>query len=214
MSPANSLAELRQQEYLKRVEANRLRRQVYGQRDPSASKALLDELQSWWSAAQSKTPASRVQLEGTQVTAPGALRSNLDRSAYDSMLSRAREFIFAGDIYQVNLSQRFQAPLRQRPFDLYLRLRQLNPAPFAAYLNFPEAQVLSASPERFLQFDPATRLMQTRPIKGTRPRGQTPERDRALAEGLISSEKDMAENVMIVDVERNDLGRVAENGTP
>jgi para-aminobenzoate synthetase component 1 len=89
----------------------------------------------------------------------------------------------------------------------------VNPAPFAAFLNLPEVQVLSASPERFLHFDPTSRRVQTRPIKGTRPRGRTPERDRALSRELLSSEKDLAENVMIVDVERNDLGRVAEIGS-
>ncbi len=149
--------------------------------------------------------ASRHELEG--------LRSTFTPDAYRRVVEQAKRYISAGDIYQVNLSQRFQAPLRQSPLDLYLRLRQLNPAPFAAYLNFPEVQVLSASPERFLLFDPANRRVQTRPIKGTRPRGRTPERDRALSQALLSSEKDLAENVMIVDVERNDLGRVAEIGS-
>lgn len=141
------------------------------------------------------------------------LHSTFTPDAYHRAVERAKRYIVAGDIYQVNLSQRFEAPIRQKPSELYLRLRQLNPAPFAAYLNFPEVQVLSASPERFLLFDPTSRSVQTRPIKGTRPRGATPDRDRLLCQELLASEKDHAENVMIVDVERNDLGRVADIGS-
>jgi para-aminobenzoate synthetase component 1 len=128
-------------------------------------------------------------------------------------VQRARDYIFAGDIYQVNLSQRFQLPLAGEAFDAYLRLRRRNPAPFGAYINLPEVQVLSASPERFLRFDPVSRCVQTRPIKGTRPRGRTVGEDEELAQELVVSEKDRAENVMIVDLERNDLGRVAEIGS-
>ena len=141
------------------------------------------------------------------------ITSTFTPEAYRRAVERAKRYISDGDIYQVNLSQRFQAPLRQQPLDLYLRLRRLNPAPFAAYLNLPEAQVLSASPERFLLFDPESRRVQTRPIKGTRPRGATADDDRRLSQELLESEKDRAENVMIVDVERNDLGRVAEIGS-
>ena len=139
--------------------------------------------------------------------------SNFSREDYRRAVRRARDYIFAGDVYQVNLSQRFQLPLASSPFEAYLRLRGHNPAPFAAYLNLPEAQVLSASPERFLRFDPDNRRVQTRPIKGTRPRGRTPEEDEAMARELVESEKDRAENVRIVDLERNDLGRVAEIGS-
>ncbi|MDP2675850.1 MAG: aminodeoxychorismate synthase component I [Dehalococcoidia bacterium] len=139
--------------------------------------------------------------------------SNFDPLAYKRSVQRVRDYIVAGDIYQVNLSQRFSLPLAGDPFDAYLRLRDRNPAPFAAYIAMPEARVLSASPERFLSFDPVTRRVQTRPIKGTRPRGRTPEEDEALAAALLASVKDRAENVMIVDLERNDLGRVAAVGS-
>jgi para-aminobenzoate synthetase component 1 len=144
---------------------------------------------------------------------PRVPAANFSREAYRQAVERVREYIYAGDVYQVNLSQRFQLPLRGRPFDVYLRLRSINAAPFAAYINLPEVQVLSASPERFLRFDPRTRRVQTRPIKGTRPRGRTAREDSQLARELLESEKDRAENVMIVDLERNDLGRLAEIGS-
>ena len=139
--------------------------------------------------------------------------SNFGPEAYKRAVQRVRDYIVAGDIYQVNLSQRFSLPLAGDPFDAYLRLRDRNPAPFAAYIAMPEARVLSASPERFLSFDPVTRRVQTRPIKGTRPRGRTVAEDEALAAALLASVKDRAENVMIVDLERNDLGRVAVIGS-
>jgi para-aminobenzoate synthetase component 1 len=124
-----------------------------------------------------------------------------------------REYIVAGDIFQANLSQRFQSSLPEAPFDLYRRLRHRNPAPFAAYLDFGELAVLSASPERFLRLDQERRLVETRPIKGTRPRGLGPMHDAALGRALAESEKDRAENVMIVDLLRNDLSRVCRPGT-
>lgn len=141
------------------------------------------------------------------------LRSTFTREAYEDAVGRALEYIRAGEVYQVNLSQRFEAPCARDEFDTYLRLRAQAPAPFAAYLRYPGYTVMSCSPERFLRFEPSDRLVETRPIKGTRPRGPGPRSDRALADELLASPKDRAENVMIVDLERNDLGRVAEFGT-
>ena len=143
------------------------------------------------------------------------MRSTFSRSEYEAAVRRALDYIRAGDIYQVNLSQRFEAVRRggEDPFDVYLRLRALSPAPFAAFLRLPDCAVLSSSPERFLRYTPEDRLIETRPIKGTRPRGATPGEDEALRRELLASEKDRAENVMIVDLERNDLGRVAEIGS-
>ncbi|MBI4185880.1 MAG: aminodeoxychorismate synthase component I [Chloroflexi bacterium] len=140
-----------------------------------------------------------------------ALKSNFTREEYLQAVATAREYILAGDIFQVNLSQRFEADLPVSPYELYRRLRRVNPAPFAAYLDFEGVSVACASPERFLQ----TRgdRVQTRPIKGTRPRGKSAAEDEALARQLLASVKDRAENVMIVDLERNDLGRVCRYGT-
>ena len=141
----------------------------------------------------------------------GELSSNFTRQGYEQAVETAREYIAAGDIFQVNLSQRYEAPLRIPPWELYLKLRELNPAPFAAYLNFKDAIVASASPELFLKL--RGDRVETRPMKGTRPRGATPEEDEAQAGELVSSVKDRAENVMIVDLERNDIGRVCRFGS-
>jgi para-aminobenzoate synthetase component 1 len=137
-----------------------------------------------------------------------AIRSNFTRPAYEAAVQRVIDYILAGDIFQANLSQRFLAglPPELSPFDLYLRLRRRNPAPFAAFLDFGEVAIASASPERFLEL--RSRQVETRPIKGTRPRGGTPEEDERLGRELLASEKDRAENVMIVDLLRNDLSRV------
>ena len=141
-----------------------------------------------------------------------ALRSTFTHRGYLDAVSRVREYIVAGDIFQANLSQRFETALPEAPFDLYRRLRQRNPAPFAVYLDWGDLQVLSASPERFLRLD-GERQIETRPIKGTRPRGLGPMHDAALGRALAESEKDRAENVMIVDLLRNDLSRVCRAGS-
>jgi len=140
-----------------------------------------------------------------------ALKGNFTHREYLNAVEKARQYIIAGDIFEVNLSQRFKARLSIAPYELYTRLRSINPAPFAGYLDFDEVQVVSASPERFLHLQGDR--VETRPIKGTRPRGKTPEADKALADELLSSMKDRAENIMIVDLERNDLGRVCRYGT-
>lgn len=143
--------------------------------------------------------------------ATAAPRSIVEREAYEAAVRRALEYIAAGDCYQVNLSQRFAAPLEGPAWSLYERLRRRSPAPYAAYLDCGDHQVLSSSPELFLRV--RGRAVETRPIKGTRPRGGTPEEDAALRAELLSSAKDAAELVMIVDLERNDLGRVCEYGS-
>jgi len=139
------------------------------------------------------------------------ITAHFSRETYRRAVQKARDYIAAGDIFQVNLSQRFACPLLTSPWLLYQRLRRINPAPFAAYLNYPEVVVASASPERFLQV--RNRVVETRPIKGTRRRGKNPAEDRSLRTELLNSGKDRAELVMIIDLERNDLGRVCSFGT-
>lgn len=136
---------------------------------------------------------------------------NFTKEAYFKAIQKAKDLIARGDIYQVNLSQRFECFYEEDPFDLYLALRHINPAPFACYLNFGRFKIVSASPERFVKIK--DRYIETRPIKGTRPRGVDPASDSQLKRELLSSSKDRAEHVMIVDLERNDLGRICEYGS-
>jgi para-aminobenzoate synthetase component 1 len=138
--------------------------------------------------------------------------SNFDRPGYESAVRKVIEYIHGGDVYQVNVSQRLLAPFTGSPLELYGRLRERNPAPFAGYFDLGDFAIASASPERFLRLS-ASGDVETRPIKGTRPRGRTPEEDDANGRSLLASPKDRAENVMIVDLLRNDLGRVCEYGS-
>jgi len=139
------------------------------------------------------------------------LRSNLSRAAYANAFKRVQAYIRAGDCYQVNLAQRFTATAAGDPWAAYCRLRTLNPAPFSAYLKTPFGEVLSSSPERFLSLRHGQ--VKTQPIKGTSPRGVNAAEDAALRQALSQSEKDRAENLMIVDLLRNDLGRVCRPGS-
>jgi len=147
------------------------------------------------------------ELAGTSQS----MHSHFSRESYCLAVKRVKEYIAAGDVFQVNLSQRFSADFSASPWTLYRCLSCMNPAPFAAYLQFPGLNVVSASPERFLKV--TGRQVETRPIKGTRPRGKNPASDRSLRQELWNSAKDRAELTMIIDLERNDLGRVCETGS-
>lgn len=130
---------------------------------------------------------------------------------YQIAVQKVIDYILAGDIFEANISQRFKAVLSNNfsSFELYQQLRIKNPAPFAAYLRFGDMVLASASPERFLKLLDGN--IETRPIKGTRPRGKSKEEDEKLAHDLMNSSKDHAENIMIVDLLRNDLSKVCEN---
>jgi len=148
-----------------------------------------------------------VQLAPQYVLAdvPG-VTSNFSKQAYLKAVQRTIDYIYAGDVFQVNLSQRLLAPARDDAVSLYRRLRRCNPAPMAGYFDLGAFQIVSSSPERFLRL--AEGSVETRPIKGTRPRSGDPRLDQLAAAELAASEKDRAENVMIVDLLRNDLARV------
>ena len=141
----------------------------------------------------------------------GPIASTLDREAYLPRARRVLDYIEAGDCYQANLTREFRAPCAGDPWTFYRRLHDVNPAPMGAYLEYPFGAVLSSSPERLLEVERSH--VQTRPIKGTRRRQADPSADAAAAAQLLASEKDRAENVMIVDLLRNDLGRVCETGS-
>jgi para-aminobenzoate synthetase component 1 len=144
-----------------------------------------------------------------RVLAP--VRSNLSRIQYMCALERIRRYLHEGDCYQVNFAQRFAAPAQGDAWQAYKGLRRLNPAPFGAYFATPDCSILCSSPERFLRV--RGDRVETKPIKGTRPRGSHPAEDSRLAESLRQSAKDRAENLMIVDLLRNDLGKVCAIGS-
>ena len=162
--------------------------------------------------AERAVPAKEKLVLSEKTGFPGRpIQSNFEKAEYIEAIKQAKEYIAAGDIFQVNLSQRFSTEIEMDSYELYRRLRRINPAPFACYLRFGENAVVSASPERFLQV--RGRHVQTRPIKGTRPRGKDPATDEAMRRELLASAKDAAELAMIIDLERNDIGRVCSYGT-
>lgn len=135
----------------------------------------------------------------------GDVSSNLSKAAYAKAFAKIKYYIREGDCYQVNLAQRFNVPIEGDPWQAYCMLRSINPSPFSAYLNYEDFQILSNSPERFLSVKNGT--VQTKPIKGTRPRSKDIQEDAALIKELESSKKDQAENLMIVDLLRNDISK-------
>ena len=138
-------------------------------------------------------------------------RSNMTRAEFEAVVARIVEYIHAGDAFQVVPSQRWSAELQVDPFSIYRGLRVVNPSPYMYFLDFLDFQVAGASPEPLLTV--AGRTVATRPIAGTRPRGATPEEDARIAQELLADEKERAEHVMLVDLGRNDLGRVCEYGS-
>jgi para-aminobenzoate synthetase component I len=154
------------------------------------------------------TPANN-EAKGYRITSE--VKSNLSREQYGQAFDKVKQYIREGDCYQVNLSQRFSADFEGDSWSAYLHLRNVNPAPYAAYLNLPTGAVLSSSPERFLRV--TDKQVETKPIKGTKHRSVFAYEDKALAECLLESEKDRAENLMIVDLLRNDISKVCESGS-
>ena len=138
-------------------------------------------------------------------------QANISKQAYEKKFNQVQAYLRSGDCYQINLTQRFQAEYEGDEFEAYCKLRQANKAPFSAFIKLDEFAILSISPERFLQV--RDNQVQTKPIKGTIPRSPDAEQDKKNAQHLLASEKDRAENLMIVDLLRNDLSRVCEPGS-
>ncbi len=188
--------------------------------DPAARRRRaaerLEQFRGWLSEAaprrSSPVPSAHANLSLAQlapqysVPGPPGLTSNFSAEQYLSAIRRAIEYIHAGDVFQVNIAQRLLYPALNDAVQLYLRLRRCNPATFAAYFDLGDTQIVSASPERFLRVRDAQ--VEARPIKGTRQRTARPEADLFAGDELLQNEKDRAENVMIVDLLRNDLARV------
>ena len=140
-----------------------------------------------------------------------ALSANLSREDYERIVRSAKEYISAGDVIQVVLSQRLTREVGAHPFDIYRALRALNPSPYMYYLTYGDMKIIGSSPERLVSMQDGEVI--TRPIAGSRPRGSTPEEDEALAAELLADEKERAEHIMLLDLGRNDLGRVCRYGT-
>jgi anthranilate synthase component 1 len=137
--------------------------------------------------------------------------SNTTPEEFEDAVRKAKEYVYAGDVVQVVLSQRFRTKLSADPINVYRALRSLNPSPFMYYIKCDECRIIGSSPEVFVRCEGGD--VELRPIAGTRPRGDTPEEDAALAEELLADEKERAEHVMLVDLGRNDVGRVCDYGT-
>ena len=151
------------------------------------------------------------RTERTEVPQGTEVQSNTPEADYKAMVARAKDYILAGDIFQVVLAQRFQMPFDLPPMALYRALRRTNPSPFLFYLNCADFSIVGSSPEILVRVRDGK--VTIRPLAGTRPRGATPEEDRALAEDLLSDPKELAEHLMLLDLGRNDVGRVAEIGS-
>ncbi len=178
-----------------------------------------EELESSYRRAQETIAEVRRRLAGPNPRpAPPAsdrpvpsFRSNMERSEFEAMVARIIRYIYAGDAYQVVPSQRWSAPVPIEAFSIYRGLRAVNPSPYMYFLDFGDFEVAGASPEPLITV--AGRRVTTRPIAGTRPRGATADEDRRIAEELLADPKERAEHVMLVDLGRNDLGRVCEYGS-
>lgn len=167
-------------------------------------------------------PLNRQNLELTGITpdqtATTDVSSNVTQTQFCENVERAKDYIKAGDIFQVVLSQRLSTQYDGDPFELYRSLRLINPSPYMSYLHFQDWQIIGSSPEVMVKAEYLTNSQQVleatvRPIAGTRPRGQTPQEDSALATELLQDPKEIAEHVMLVDLGRNDLGRVCSKGS-
>ncbi len=156
-------------------------------------------------------PVPRDRADGAGVREMPSFRSNMARAQFERMVERVVEYIYAGDAFQVVPSQRWSAPVPVEAFSIYRGLRAVNPSPYMYFLDFGDFQVAGASPEPLLTV--SGRHVSTKPIAGTRPRGASPEEDRRIAQELLDDEKERAEHVMLVDLGRNDLGRVCEYGS-
>ena len=175
----------------------------------SSANEQLDEWTSLWKDALSGKINRMNFPEG--VMDPSDIRVSMDEEQFSHAVNRIQEYISQGDVFQVNLSVRQSQELKADPFSVYKALRELNPSPYMSYIHAPEFQIVSGSPELLVKKQGME--VSTRPIAGTRSRGVNPEEDERLALELIDNEKERAEHVMLVDLERNDLGRVCQYGT-
>lgn len=176
-----------------------------------AARRRLAEIDAVLGAAPDDEPAVPAGPADAQLPEPPHLQSNMTAEQFEQRVRRAKEYILAGDVFQVVLSQRFEFSLRVEPLALYQALRRTNPSPYMYYLRLDDLHIAGSSPEILARV--VGRNVATRPLAGTRPRGRTPQEDAALAAELRADPKEQAEHVMLVDLGRNDLGRVCEFGS-
>lgn len=179
-----------------------------------AAEAKIDEIKTriQKSGCRAKEERNRPHIpESCLLTKAPCFTCEMSKEQYMNMVKKTKEYIAAGDIFQANLSQRISAPMgNKKPWDIYMALREINPSPFAAYADFGDYQIVSSSPERLIKVSGNT--IETRPIAGTRPRGQDRGEDELLRADLLLNEKERAEHIMLIDLERNDMGKVSEYG--
>lgn len=161
--------------------------------------------------AISTPTSSTIPVISDEIDGDMGLITNVSQQQYVEWVKKAKRYIAEGDIFQVVLSQRYEMPADMHPFDAYRALRTLNPSPYMYYFNFGDYQIVGSSPESLVRVEGTT--VETCPIAGTRPRGHTPEQDAMLEADLLSDEKERAEHVMLVDLGRNDVGKVSQYGT-
>lgn len=188
--------------------------------EPACFAVLDRQMQVLWLAATESAELDQMQVqlekgrggegEGGKFSIPHP-QFHTSQADYEAAVKQAKKYIQAGDIFQANLSLRFEASTTAESWEIYRALQQINPSPFASYWQTPWGDVISCSPERLVQLSDSQ--AQTRPIAGTRSRGATPEQDQQMALDLIANAKERAEHIMLVDLERNDLGRVCEWGS-
>ena len=179
---------------------------------------LCDEIKRVWKDIyrvlqnnEERSELCSIKLPQNLMHFKNGLRSNLSETDYTEIVKKAKNYIHEGDIYQTNLAHKFETSFEGNPFDLYRKLRKVNPSPFSGYLNFQNFSLVSSSPERLIKV--YENRVETRPIAGTRPRGQGDEEDQALLQELLLNPKERAEHLMLVDLERNDLGRICLTGS-
>jgi anthranilate synthase component 1 len=180
-------------------------RRTNAQQAYQAGVARLEDTVAKFERSRAEIPAAHPPPSSSEI------HSNTTHDEYLALVERAKQYILAGDIFQVVPSQRFRRQFPLPPFSLYRALRRLNPSPFLFFLNFPDFAVVGSSPEILVRLRDG--IVTIRPIAGTRPRGKTPEEDRRLAEELLADPKERAEHLMLLDLGRNDVGRVAQVGT-
>jgi len=170
-----------------------------------------DEIARILAACDEADNPTQPPIDDAPTDEPVAMTANMTREDFERSVDTAKDYIRAGDVFQVVLSQRFSFPMTSPPIDLYKALRITNPSPYMYYLKLDELSVLGSSPEVLVKL--TGRRVSTRPLAGTRPRGDTPQHDDQLAIELVADHKERAEHIMLVDLARNDVGRVCRNGS-